>query len=147
MGWHADVPAKFLLFVELARVFCDVRRAVPFDLELFGGLLLFQRRDGAPCCFEVREDGFDRLVRVADVVLLQFFDVWCIDDFGDDAVDDDAVDRFLRPKVRFVAIVFARDGVAGGDGHGVGEADRNEWRSREAVRVVWIAAWECGSIA
>ncbi len=128
VGWHADVPAKFLVFIELACIFCYVRCAVPFDLELFGGLFLFKRRYGAPCCFEVREDGFYRLIRVSDVVLLQFLDVRCVDDLRDDAVDDDTVDRFLRPKLCFVAIVCARDDVAGADSHVVGETGWNERR-------------------
>ena len=40
VGGHADVPEEILLFVKLACVFCDVCRAVPFDLKLFGCLLL-----------------------------------------------------------------------------------------------------------
>ena len=41
VGGHADVPAEFLFLVKLACVICDVCRAVPFNLKLFGGLLLF----------------------------------------------------------------------------------------------------------
>ena len=97
--WDTDVAAKFLLLVELTCIFRDVAREVPLDMEGGGGLFFLEGRDNTPLDSEVLDDCFDGLAAVANIVVLELFDVRRIDGFTDNFSDDDGIDCFLLPKL------------------------------------------------
>ena len=94
-GWHIDLATELLLLVQLMGKLGDVGREVPDNTEVIHCLFLLERGYDAPFLAQVREDGFDGLGVVTHVIVLEFFNVGCVDNFTNNAVYDDGVDRFL----------------------------------------------------
>ena len=74
------------------------------------------------------KDSLDGLGSVADVVVVEFFDVCGINCFAYDLVDDDGVDTLLLPELLALEIVVCHDASSVGESCVVGQVCRNDGR-------------------
>ena len=88
--------AELLLLVEFASKLCDVGREIPLDMERGRCLLLFQSGHNTPFSAQMLEDPLYGLGSVANVVVVEFFDVRGIDGFAYYLVNDDDIDLVSR---------------------------------------------------
>jgi len=73
------------------------------------------------------------LADVADVIIFQFFNLGCNNNFADDAFDNDCVDSLLFPKFLIVDGVCGCDPCAVSYGHVVDETGWDEWWRDEGI--------------
>ena len=114
-GRNPDVHAQFLLLVEVPCELGDVGRDVPLDVECSSGLLALHHCDDAPLAMEVHDERFYHLCTVANEIVIEFFDVWCVDAFTNNLVHNDRVDGFLFPLLLALEVVVGRDACAKGE--------------------------------
>ncbi len=74
------------------------------------------------------KDCFDGLSSVADVVIVEFFDVCGINCFAYDLVDDDGVDTLLLPELLAFEIVVCHDASSVGESCVVCKVCRDDGR-------------------
>ena len=122
-----------LLSIELASVGGDVGNELPFNTEIRECCFSFEGGDDAPFVAEVFEDSLDGLISVADVVVLQPFDVGWVDDVLCQAVDGDSVDGLLFPVILLLDFVFRVEFCLVDEGGAVGESVWGEWWCVQAV--------------
>ena len=81
----------------------------------------------------MREDGRDGLGVVAHVVVFQFFYVGCVDDFANDAIDDDGIDGFLQPELLACQVVVCHHARATCERCIIGQGFRYDQRGCNAL--------------
>lgn len=106
---YTNVVLDFLLLVKLASKFRDVGGEVPLDMECSSSLFLLEHGNDAPFGMKMSKDGLDGLGTVANVIVIEFFDVHCVDSFVDNFVKNYGINALLFPDFLSLKVVIGHD--------------------------------------